>query len=328
MRIEMRKRLIVVAGVAAAFLAGAVASDAASQSYWDQATQKWVKYDGSSKSGKSRTYRRIEKQVVAYNGPYSAPTIVVNTAERRLYYVFEPGKALKYGIGVGREGFQWSGTDRISRKAEWPGWTPPPEMIAREKKKGRILPAHMKGGLNNPLGARALYVGDTIYRIHGSNEPWTIGYAVSSGCIRLTNEDVVDLYDRAPVGTRVVVLSGKEPAAKELVAAKPAPRGFFSLLNAKEPAVAKTPPKGVGSAKKKKGAPLDGTTATAKAIPAASAAPVDARVKDDAVTPVKSATANVTATETVASVAPVTPPLAEASPAAAGPAGIDQTEVR
>lgn len=316
----MRKRLIVVAGVAAAFLAGAVASDAATQSYWDQATQKWVKYDGSrSLSGKSRTYRRIEKQVVSYSGPYSAPTIVINTAERRLYYVFEPGKALKYGIGVGREGFTWSGTDRISRKAEWPGWTPPPEMIAREKKKGRILPAHMEGGLNNPLGARALYIGDQIYRIHGSNEPWTIGYAVSSGCIRLTNEDVVDLYDRVPVGTRVVVLSGKEPVAQELAAAKPAPRGFFALLNAKEPVVAKKPPKAVGSAKKKKAVPLDDAVASApaKAIPPASAAPVAARVKDDGVT--------VTSTETVASAEPV---VADTPPAVVEPAGIDQTEVR
>jgi lipoprotein-anchoring transpeptidase ErfK/SrfK len=291
----------------------------ASRQLSSQATQKWVKYDGSSGSGKSRTYRRIEKQVVSYDGPYSAPTIVVNTAERRLYYVFEPGKALKYGIGVGREGFTWSGTDRISRKAEWPGWTPPPEMIAREKKKGRILPAHMKGGLNNPLGARALYIGDQIYRIHGSNEPWTIGHAVSSGCIRLTNDDIVDLYDRVPVGTRVVVLSGKEPVAQELAAAKPAPRGFFALLNAREPVAAKKPPKGVGSAKKKKAVPVDDAVASApaKAIPAASAAPVAARVKDDSIT--------VTSTETVAS---VEPPVVDTPPAVVEPAGIDQTEVR
>lgn len=318
----MRKRLIVTAGVAAAFLAGAVTSDAASQSYWDQATQKWVKYDGSSGGGKSRTYRRIEKQVVSYSGPYSAPTIVISTAERRLYYVFEPGKALKYGIGVGREGFTWSGTDRISRKAEWPGWTPPPEMIAREKKKGRILPAHMEGGLNNPLGARALYIGNQIYRIHGSNEPWTIGHAVSSGCIRLTNEDVVDLYDRVPVGTRVVVLSGKEPVAQELAAARPAPRGFFALLNAREPVAPKTPPKSVSSAKKKKAVPLDDAVASApaKAIPPASATPVAARVKDDAVT--------VTSSETVASVEPANEPASAVVPAVVEPAGIDQTEVR
>jgi lipoprotein-anchoring transpeptidase ErfK/SrfK len=121
--------------------------------------------------------------------------------------VTDKDRAIKYGIGVGREGFTWSGADRISRKAEWPGWTPPPVMIEREKAKGRILPAHMKGGINNPLGARALYIGARIYRIHGSNEPWTIGQAVSSGCIRLTNDDIIDLYNRVKVGTKVVVLN-------------------------------------------------------------------------------------------------------------------------
>jgi lipoprotein-anchoring transpeptidase ErfK/SrfK len=112
---------------------------------------------------------------------------------------------MKYGIGVGREGFQWAGTKNITRKAEWPGWTPPPQMIARERKKGRKLPAHMKGGPNNPLGARAMYLGSSLYRIHGSNEPWTIGTAVSSGCIRMANDDVIHLYDNVKVGTRVVV---------------------------------------------------------------------------------------------------------------------------
>jgi lipoprotein-anchoring transpeptidase ErfK/SrfK len=112
---------------------------------------------------------------------------------------------MKYGIGVGREGFQWAGTQRITRKAEWPGWTPPPQMRARERRKGRILPAHMPGGPNNPLGARAMYLGNTLYRIHGSNEPWTIGTAVSSGCIRMANDDVKHLYDNVPVGTKVVV---------------------------------------------------------------------------------------------------------------------------
>src|SRR5690606_38234653 len=129
-----------------------------------------------------------------------------NTGERRLYLVMEGGKAMKYGVGVGRDGFTWSGTHRITRKAEWPGWTPPPAMRAREKAKGRILPAHMKGGPDNPLGARALYIGSTLYRIHGTSEPWTIGQAVSSGCIRMVNDDVIDLYERVKVGAKVVVV--------------------------------------------------------------------------------------------------------------------------
>ena len=148
----------------------------------------------------------IPREFVNYDGPYEPNTIVINTSQRRLYYVYEPGKAIRYGVGVGREGFQWSGTATVSRKAEWPGWTPPPQMIAREAAKGHILPAYMPGGLDNPLGARALYIGASLYRIHGSNEPWTIGQAVSSGCIRMTNEDVIDLYDRVGVGANVVVL--------------------------------------------------------------------------------------------------------------------------
>ena len=116
--------------------------------------------------------------------------------------------ARRYGVGVGKPGFGWSGTHHVSRKAEWPGWTPPKEMIAREAAKGHYLPVHMEGGPNNPLGARALYLGSTLYRIHGTNAPWTIGHNVSSGCIRMRNEDVLDLYDRVHVGTRVVVTNG------------------------------------------------------------------------------------------------------------------------
>ncbi|WP_436200585.1 L,D-transpeptidase [Astrobacterium formosum] len=129
-------------------------------------------------------------------------TIVVNTSERFLYLVQGNNRALRYGIGVGREGFQWSGLKRIDRKAEWPDWTPPPEMIERQP----YLPRFMAGGAGNPMGARALYIQGTVYRIHGTNQPWTIGSAVSSGCFRLTNPDVTDLYERVPVGTRVVVL--------------------------------------------------------------------------------------------------------------------------
>ena len=144
----------------------------------------------------------IPRELVDYEGPYGKGTIVVNTTERRLYHVLGDGKAMKYGIGVGRPGFTWQGTHHITRKAEWPGWTPPPAMRKRQPK----LPYFMPGGPDNPLGARAMYIGSTIYRIHGTAEPWTIGQAVSSGCIRMTNDDVADLYERVGVGTKVVVV--------------------------------------------------------------------------------------------------------------------------
>jgi lipoprotein-anchoring transpeptidase ErfK/SrfK len=132
---------------------------------------------------------------------YAPGTIVIHTAERRLYLVQGGGQAISYGIGVGRDGFRWSGTHRITAKKEWPAWTPPREMLRRRPD----LPRHMPGGIENPLGARAMYLGSTLYRIHGSNEPETIGQAVSSGCFRMTNEDVADLYNRVSVGTVVVV---------------------------------------------------------------------------------------------------------------------------
>jgi lipoprotein-anchoring transpeptidase ErfK/SrfK len=145
----------------------------------------------------------IPRQTVMYPTRYAPGTIVINTAERRLYLVLGDGEALRYGIGVGRDGFRWGGVHRISAKREWPDWTPPREMLARRPD----LPRHMRGGIENPLGARALYLGSTLYRIHGSNEPETIGQAVSSGCFRMTNEDVVDLYGRVSVGATVVVMN-------------------------------------------------------------------------------------------------------------------------
>ncbi len=144
--------------------------------------------------------------LVSYSSPHKAGTIIISTTERRLYLVMNDGKARRYGVGVGKLGFQWNGTNKISRKAEWPSWRPPSEMIAREAAKGRHIPAYMAGGPNNPLGARAMYLGSTLYRIHGSNQPWSIGRAVSSGCIRMRNQDVIDLYERVGVGTKVVVL--------------------------------------------------------------------------------------------------------------------------
>jgi lipoprotein-anchoring transpeptidase ErfK/SrfK len=148
-------------------------------------------------------YRR---QPVFFRTVEPAGTIVVHTSQRFLYVVQGNNRALRYGIGVGREGFQWAGLLKISRKAEWPDWIPPPEMIARQP----YLPRFMAGGPGNPLGARALYLGNTIYRIHGTNQPQTIGHAVSSGCFRLVNNAVIDLYDRVPVGTKVVVRHAPE----------------------------------------------------------------------------------------------------------------------
>jgi lipoprotein-anchoring transpeptidase ErfK/SrfK len=143
----------------------------------------------------------IPRQVVSFNGRYAPGTIVVSTGERRLWYVLGNGQAVQYGVGVGRPGFTWSGTHSVTMKREWPDWRPPAAMLKRRPD----LPRYMKGGPENPLGARALYIGSTIYRIHGSNEPETIGEAVSSGCIRMTNDDVIDLYNRAKVGARVIV---------------------------------------------------------------------------------------------------------------------------
>jgi lipoprotein-anchoring transpeptidase ErfK/SrfK len=145
---------------------------------------------------------RLRRQIVSYPTREAPGTVIIDTPHTYLYYVLGGGRAIRYGIGVGRDGFTWSGVQAVTRKAEWPDWTPPPEMIARQP----YLPRHMAGGPGNPLGARAMYLGGTVYRIHGTNAPETIGTHVSSGCIRLTNEDVADLYSRVNVGTKVIVL--------------------------------------------------------------------------------------------------------------------------
>ncbi|MGI9402659.1 MAG: L,D-transpeptidase [Rhizobiaceae bacterium] len=148
---------------------------------------------------------KFEPQIVRYETSQQPGTIVIDTNEKFLYLVEANGMARRYGVGVGKPGFEWAGTHNVTRMAEWPSWRPPAQMIAREKKKGRILPSYMEGGPENPLGARALYLGSTLYRVHGTNQPWTIGKAVSSGCIRMRNEDVMDLYERVDVGTKVIV---------------------------------------------------------------------------------------------------------------------------
>ena len=141
------------------------------------------------------------REVVGFSENLPAGSIVISTSQRRLYYVMGGGKALRYAIAVGKEGYAWAGTSTVSSKREWPGWTPPADM----RKRRPDLPPHMAGGKDNPLGARALYLGDTLYRIHGTNEPWYMGSAQSSGCIRMTNDDVIDLYDRTRIGATVIV---------------------------------------------------------------------------------------------------------------------------
>ena len=143
----------------------------------------------------------VGRTTVSYPVNQRPGTIIINTQERRLYYVLGNGQAIRYGIGVGRDGFRWSGVKTVTGKKEWPSWTPPAQMLRRRPD----LPRHMVGGPDNPLGARAMYLGSSLYRIHGSNEPETIGQAVSSGCFRLTNEDIIDLYNRVRIGTTVIV---------------------------------------------------------------------------------------------------------------------------
>jgi lipoprotein-anchoring transpeptidase ErfK/SrfK len=191
-------RLAVAAALSALLCVASIASAQAARVF-NFNTNTWE--DASTAMTHGRQGSPIPRQVIAYETSLKPGTIVVETSERRLYLVLPDGQALRYGIGVGRDGFRWSGQHKITRVAEWPGWTPPTEM----RKRVPDLPAYMPGGPDNPLGARALYIGSTLYRIHGTSEPWTIGQAVSSGCIRLTNDDIIDLYNRVRVGALVVV---------------------------------------------------------------------------------------------------------------------------
>lgn len=205
-------RSMLAASAVALFLAPALASHANAQvmSYAPQSsaafpsdsimTQQGASLD--SDGGSDVVPDRLRRTIVAFNTHEAPGTIVIDTGNTYLYYVLGQGRAVRYGVGVGREGFTWSGTQTVSRKAEWPDWHPPAEMIARQP----YLPRFMAGGPGNPLGARAMYLGSSVYRIHGTNDPSTIGKFVSSGCIRLTNEDVADLFSRVNVGTKVVVL--------------------------------------------------------------------------------------------------------------------------
>jgi lipoprotein-anchoring transpeptidase ErfK/SrfK len=182
----------------------------------------------------------LQRQVVSYATSVAAGTIVIDTAQTYLYYVLGDGKAIRYGIGVGRDGFTWSGPQTVTRMAEWPDWTPPQEMIARQP----YLTRWMAGGEGNPLGARAIYLGSTVYRIHGTNAPETIGTRVSSGCFRLTNADVADLYGRVTVGTKVIVLPNRIQASRTPTAAPASLVAPQSALGRAELLIASRSPRG------------------------------------------------------------------------------------
>ena len=193
----MRRTRAALSGLVCAF--AAVATPAAAFTAIDPLTRQPLYSTEESARAQASP---IPREIVAFDGRHAPGTIVVSTTERRLYYVLGDGKAVRYGVGVGRPGFQWGGAHSVTMKREWPDWRPPAAMLKRRPD----LPRHMAGGPENPLGARAMYLGTSLYRIHGSNEPWTIGQAVSSGCIRMRNEDVIDLYERVKVGTKVVVI--------------------------------------------------------------------------------------------------------------------------
>ncbi|MFO1089391.1 MAG: L,D-transpeptidase [Hyphomicrobiales bacterium] len=203
---------IIVAALSAVALAAAVATPAMAQAQAQSRASCFflgcLFQNGGSQSygGQGYGYAKSTKTTVPFaDKKYRPGSIIIKTPERALYYVLPDGKAYRYRVGVGREGFQWSGNSKIVRKAEWPDWRPPAEMIKREAAKGHIIPDYMPGGPTNPLGARALYIGGTVYRIHGTNAAETIGGAVSSGCIRMLNNDVIDLYGYVKVGSPVYV---------------------------------------------------------------------------------------------------------------------------
>jgi lipoprotein-anchoring transpeptidase ErfK/SrfK len=193
--------------VAAAILVAGLFAPPAKANVLEDFFQQFSNPDGYQGAGTPWQFRR---QTVGFRTNEKPGTIIIDTRSKFLFYVLGNNRAIRYGVGVGREGFGWKGTVRVGRKAEWPSWTPPKEMIARERRRGRIIPSHMRGGVNNPLGARAIYLynggRDTLFRIHGTTEPWTIGTNVSSGCIRLVNADVIHLYQRVKVGAKVIVL--------------------------------------------------------------------------------------------------------------------------
>lgn len=205
----MRMRIWIAVGLAMATLGLPVPAGAERVTFSPKAFQVFGAIDDSSPQAaawsRSDVPDSLRSRTIAFTSQLPPGSILVRTGTRRLYYILPNRQAIEYHVGVGREGFTWAGEDIVSRKAEWPDWRPPKEMIAREARRGRKLPAFMAGGPKNPLGARAIYIGDTQFRIHGTTQPWSIGQAVSSGCIRMMNEEVIDLYERVTVGARVIV---------------------------------------------------------------------------------------------------------------------------
>ena len=192
-------------------------NQAAAERVFNYVEMRWMEVDPNRINTRRKPAAKFNRRNVNIKTSLKPGDIIIHTDEKFLYYITGKNKAIRYGVGVGREGFTWKGTVRIKRKVEWPTWTPPAEMRARERKAGRILPASMKGGINNPLGARALYLyqggRDTLYRIHGTNQPWSIGLNLSSGCIRMMNKDVEHLYEKVDIGTKVVVIGqGEDPS--------------------------------------------------------------------------------------------------------------------
>ena len=208
-----------VALIAATVSSGFSVNIASAERVFDYTEMRWKQVDpmrrAYTKKNPPKKYNRRNVTLLTNEKP---GTIIIHTDDKFLYYVTGKNKAIRYGVGVGREGFGWNGRVKVKRKVDWPTWTPPKEMIARERAKGRELPPFMKGGIDNPLGARALYLfeggRDTLYRIHGTNEPWSIGLNLSSGCIRMMNKDVEHLYQRAKIGTEVIVIGPGQDASK------------------------------------------------------------------------------------------------------------------
>ena len=207
----MRMRMRFVAGLGLAGVAMVGEVEAGKIKFSPEAFQVFGGMNDQSAASQAASFEAtnvpesMRSRTIAFKSQLSPGSILVKTGTRRLYFILAEDQAIEYHVGVGREGFTWSGANTVSRKAEWPDWRPPREMIEREAKRGRDLPDIMKGGPRNPLGARAIYLGDTEFRIHGTTQPWSIGKAVSSGCIRMMNEEVIDLYDRVAIGARVVV---------------------------------------------------------------------------------------------------------------------------
>ena len=219
-----------VLGLAAVGMVSSLAAEASAETVrrYNYATFSWEEVDANAPAARQRQIlarkpaAEFMRRQVRIQTDERPGTVIVDSSRRYLYFVEGNGMATRYGVGVGKEGFGWSGTMKVGRKAEWPGWTPPAAMVRRERAKGRELPAYMKGGPGNPLGARAMYLfrggRDSMFRIHGTNQPWTIGQMMSSGCIRMMNEDVEHLYSRVPVGSKVVVIGPDGRGARNVYA--------------------------------------------------------------------------------------------------------------